>query len=290
MELTGVTADQRDAALIRLLSAPVFEVFPMAGVEDRMGHLSEGCKVSVTCSPTKGIEGTLALTEYLMERGFSVVPHIAARLVVDRDHLHQIGERLSTLGVSEIFVIGGDQKHRVGRFDSAFELLSSLAEAGHQFERVGVAAYPEGHPILEDATLLRALRDKQQLATYMVTQMCFDPEAIVSWVSEMRRRGITLPVHIGIPGAVKMQKLLRFSMRVGVGDSMRFLKKHTRLVAKIFRYAPDDVIAGLVPHISDRALGVQRFHIYTFNEIQSTEEWRRRLIGTTKEGLDAHSV
>ena len=42
----------------------------------------------------------------------------------------------------------------------------------------------------------------------------------------MRASGVTLPVHIGLPGVADLTKLLTISGRIGVADSARYLKKN----------------------------------------------------------------
>ena len=135
-------SDARNEALVEALAQPRFELIPMEGAIERAALLPEGAKVTVTCSPTRGIESTLLLGEKLLERGFRIVPHIAARLVADRAHLDEIVRRLDDLGVREIFVIGGDAKKIVGAFSSAVELLSAMADSGYDFEHVGIGGYP----------------------------------------------------------------------------------------------------------------------------------------------------
>ena len=247
--------------------------------------LPKEAKVTVTCSPTRGIESTLLLTERLAGRGLQAVPHISARLVADKEHLKGIVRRLNDLDVKEIFVIGGDAKQPSGPFSSAFELLCAMTDMGHNFEHVGIAGYPEGHPVIEDDTLSRALRDKLPFATYIVSQMCFDPRAIVGWVIDLRRQGIQLPVIVGVPGVVDKKRLFQVSRKIGVGDSARFLKKHTNLMVSLFAslfksggYSPDRLVRELAPYVGDRDRNIIGFHVYTFNQIESTEKWRRRML------------
>jgi methylenetetrahydrofolate reductase (NADPH) len=277
--------DESEGALGEVLARPRYEVFPAKGAEDLVARLPKEAKVTVTCSPTRGIESTLLLTERLAERGLQVVPHISARLVADEEHLEGIVRRLGDLGVREIFVIGGDAKKPVGSFSGAFGLLCAMADMGHDFEHVGIAGYPEGHPVIGDDALRRALRDKLPFATYIVSQICFDPRAIVDWVADIRRGGIRLPVIVGIPGVVDNKRLFQVSRRIGVGDSARFLKKHTNLTMSLFAglfksggYSPDDLVGELAPYVGDLDFNIIGFHVYTFNQIESTEKWRRRML------------
>jgi methylenetetrahydrofolate reductase (NADPH) len=272
--------------LTRALAHPRFELIPIKGVEEHARHLPPGAKVTVTCSATRGLEETLLLTERLAERGLEVVPHISARLVVDEAHLRDILRRLADLNLREIFVIGGDAKAPAGPFSGALDLLRAVAHLGHGFEEIGVAAYPEYHPFMEADTLRRVLEEKQPFATYMVTQICFDSEVIARWLGDVRERGINLPVHIGIPGVVDTKRLLGVSLRIGVGDSTRFLLKHTNMVARLLTprsYQPDELVDQLAPCFDVPEYNIRGLHINTFNQIESTEKWRQEM-------LNAHRV
>ena len=282
-------SDERREALAEALAQPRFELIPMEGARERAAHLPKGAKVAITCSPARGIESTLLLGEELLERGFRIAPHISARLVADRAHLEEIVRRLDDLDVREIFVIGGDAKKPVGPFPGAFELLSAMADVGHNFEHVGIGGYPEGHPAIDDNTLRRALLDKQPFATYIVSQMCFDPGAILSWVADIRQRGIELPVYIGLPGVVKRKRLLQVSLKIGVGDSARFLTKYTNVLTRFLKpggYSPDELVKKLAPYLGDRDYNIAGFHIYTFNQVESTEKWRQQMLSPGGEAAE----
>jgi methylenetetrahydrofolate reductase (NADPH) len=268
-----------------LLSRPRFEILPTKGAEEQAGYLPRDAKVAVTCSPTKGIESTLRLSEGLLQRGFRVVPHIAARLVSDRAHLQRILRWFDEHSVREIHVIGGDAREPVGPYTSAFELLDVMSQLDHGVEKVGIGGYPEGHPLIDDEVLDRALVDKQPFASYVVSQLCFDSDTILGWISDIRDRGILLPVYVGLPGAVDRKKLLQISLKVGVGDSVRFLRKQSGLVGMLLKpggYSPDELVERLVPYAGDRHYDIAGLHLYTFNQVESTEQWRQWMLGPQK--------
>jgi methylenetetrahydrofolate reductase (NADPH) len=268
-----------------ILSRPRFEILPMKGAEEQADNLPKDALVAVTCSPTKGIESTLRCSERLLHRGFRVVPHVAARLVADRAHLEEILRWLGEHGLREIHVIGGDSREPVGPYESAFQLLDAMSQLEHGIEEVGIGGYPEGHPLISDEELDRALMDKQPFASYVVTQLCFDADAILGWISYVRHRGIRLPVYIGLPGAVDRKKLLQVSLEVGVGDSVRFLKKQAGLVGMLLKpggYSPDELVERLVPYAGDEHFDIAGVHLYTFNQVQRTEQWRQRMLGPKK--------
>src|SRR5215213_5862089 len=127
----------RNASLIRALSRPRFELMPMEGAIGRAdGRPLRGGESRHKLFADAGIEGTLLLGEELLDRGFEIVPHLAARLVTDSAHLEEIVRWLEDLNVEEVFVIGGDAREPAGQFSSALELLSAMADVGQRFEQV----------------------------------------------------------------------------------------------------------------------------------------------------------
>jgi methylenetetrahydrofolate reductase (NADPH) len=269
----------------RLLSQARFELVPLHSAPEQIPHLPEGSTVSVTWSPTRGLEPTLALCEQLAARGFRAVPHVAARQVKGEAELADIADRAAAAGIEEIFVVGGDATEPEGPFRSALELLVCLDRLGKGFDRVGVAGYPEPHPLVDDGVMIRALKDKQPFATYVVTQICYSAGRLFAWIDRIRGAGVELPVYVGVPGAVRRAKLLEISLRIGVGDSIRYLGKRGGTVARLLRsraYRPDGFVADVASGLEGRANDVIGFHINTFNQVESTERWRREIVAGSK--------
>jgi methylenetetrahydrofolate reductase (NADPH) len=265
-------------ALARVLRAPTFELVPLKNALDQAAYLPAGATVSVTASPAKGIEATVALCEQLQGRGFRAVPHLSARMVRDRSHLADLIAWLEGAGVDRAFVVGGDAKEP-GDFVDGLSLLREMADIGHPLSEIGIPCYPQGHAFIADGLLLEALRGKAAFASYMTTQLCFDPGAIATWIAARRAEGLALPIHVGVPGVAEPHKLLAISARIGVADTHRFLTKNLRFVARLVRsggfYRPDALLEGVAPHIADPAAGIVDLHMYTFNAVDTFEAWRR---------------
>ena len=191
---------QHHRALRRTLQRSYLEVIPAKGIKEKLAVLPHGAWVAITCSPSKPVEATLKLAEQLDSRRFRLVPHIAARMVRDRSHLQDILTRLDEMQIHSIFVPGGDRETPIGDYACALDLLRDMAELGHRIPDVGVTAYPEGHPTIDDKTLIETLLAKQPLATYFVTQMCFDADVILRWLADMRARGLTLQAWVALLG------------------------------------------------------------------------------------------
>ena len=268
-------------ALARLLAGPTFELVPLKNALSQADHLPAGATVSVTASPAKGLEATVALCEELQARGFRAVPHLSARMVRDRVHLSDLVAWLEGAGVDRAFVVGGDAKEP-GDFPDGLSLLREMHEIGHPLGEIGIPCYPQGHAFIADGPLLEALRAKAAFASYMTTQLCFDPGAIASWIAARRADGLELPVHVGVPGVAEPHRLLAISARIGVADTHRFLSKNIRFVARLMRsggfYRPDGLVEGIAPHAADPSARIVDIHLYTFNAVDATEKWRRDYI------------
>ena len=253
-----------------------FEVLPFDDIVAEAARLPRAARVSITCSPKHGPDGGLEMAARLCQLGHSLTLHVAARMVRDRDHLDRLLTGMADAGVEDLFLIAGDVEEPVGEYSSAVELLPLVADHPERPELIGIAGYPEGHPLISGEELERALRDKSRRADYVVTQMCFDAETLRGWIARQREQGMDLPVVMGMPGKVKRRKLLGMSARIGVGPSLDFLRKQKGLRALLSRRSTaDHLFDGVVPLLDDPQLAVAGFQYFTFNELLQTWEWHQ---------------
>jgi methylenetetrahydrofolate reductase (NADPH) len=283
----STTPNARDSAQTRSRMSGVFrnlgyEVLPFKGTEENVvKFVPKDMRLTVTASPPRGINATIALVEKLAGYGYTVAPHLSARMIAGDEELAAIVTRLRAAGVTSVFVVGGDAKDAAGEYENALDLLKALQRVGHTFTDIGIGGYPEGHAFISDEQLDAALLEKAPFATYIVTQICFDPKAIVTWAESIKSKGVNLPVRVGMPGAVSRQKLLRISLASGVGDSVAFLKKQQSMFWRFFvpgGYSPNKLIQGLKRGIGDTNNNISDFHIFTFNELEQTDLWRRKML------------
>jgi methylenetetrahydrofolate reductase (NADPH) len=257
------------------------EIIPIPGIEERLGALQPNSHVAVTCSPTKGVDETIELSEKLIAQGFQVIPHIAAKCVSGEKHLETIVKRLDALSIESIFVPGGDRPEPIGEFNNAYDLLKALQKSGHNIKNIGIAAHPEGHPDVNEKILMEALEKKKDLADYIVTQMCFDANILGDWLIRINQQGVDLPVWIGLPGVIERGRLLRTSLRIGVGDSLNFLRKKSQVAAELMKssiYNPDKLITSISEYKDIAYTNLAGYHIFCFNQIEITEKWRTETI------------
>ena len=267
--------------MVRLLEQARYEVLPTASTEEKvLTHVPRDVVVTVTASPGKGLEATLDLGERLAGHGYVVVPHLAARMVTGRGQLAEICDRLTGKGITRVFVPGGDAEP-AGDYPDALALLEDLADLGRPFTQVGITGYPESHPTIADDLTVQSMWDKRRYATHVVSNLTFDPAAIRDWIHRMRRRGITMPLLLGIPGPVDRAKLLAMSTKIGVGESTRFLVKHKGTFARLAApggFTGERFLERCAPTLGEPGALVEGLHVFTFNQIAETEAWRRELL------------
>jgi methylenetetrahydrofolate reductase (NADH) len=272
-------ADAESSALQRLLERPLFELIPLRDALQRADYLPSGAATTVTASPTHGIESTIELCEGLIAHGHPATPHLAAHMIRDRAHLTELLARCASAGIEDAFVIGGDARDR-GDIHDGLGLLRLMDELGHPFRSIGMAGYPEGHPKIPDERLLSSLKEKQSYATYVTTQMSFDTGAITSWMAWIRDSGVTLPIHLGLPGVVHVRRLIKVAARIGVGGSVRYLRKNRQLFRLAFgrSFTPERLLWSLASTLADPRAEAQALHLFTFNQIEATVSWRERML------------
>jgi methylenetetrahydrofolate reductase (NADPH) len=202
-------------------------------------------------------------------------------MITGPSELAEIVARLTSVGVTNVFCPAGDADPAAGEYVGALALLEDLTEMGRPFAEVGITGYPESHPDIEDDVAIQSMWDKRQHATYIVSNLCFDPRTIGSWIRRVRRRGVDLPVLVGMPGPVERAKLLTMATKIGVGQSVRFLSSHVGTFARIAApggYNPEKFLRRCAQDLSDPTLRVDGLHLFTFNQVAPTESWRQALL------------
>ncbi|MBP6996216.1 MAG: methylenetetrahydrofolate reductase [Phycicoccus sp.] len=260
-----------------LMRTARFEVMPTAKIEEQvLASVPRDVPVTVTAAQNKGIEATIALSVSLAGQGYRVVPHLAARMISGRPELEEIVARLTGAGITDVFIPGGDATPPAGSYEQALDLLEDLDTLGRPFSHIGITGYPESHPTIDDDVTIQSMWDKRKYATHIVTNMTFDAEHFGTWVERIRRRGVTLPVLVGVPGPVERAKLLRMATMIGVGQSMSFLKKQRGIFARIAApgFHPDRFVARIAALSADNQLGIEGLHVFTFNQVDVIERWR----------------
>jgi methylenetetrahydrofolate reductase (NADPH) len=222
----------------------------------------------------------------IRECGFEPVPIISSR----RLHSQQDLDDLLTAFIAEarptrFIFVGGDPAAPAGPYRDSLGLLKSGVLKRHAIRRIGIVAYPEGHPKIDSATLWSALKWKLAFledagcSVEITTQFGFDADAIVRWIERLRGEGIDTPVRIGVPGPADVGKLLRFARQFGVVTSAGIARKYGLSLTKLSqRVGPERFFERLILEMAGRNLGVVLYHLYPFGGIPDTVRWMARYL------------
>jgi methylenetetrahydrofolate reductase (NADPH) len=259
---------------------PRFEVMPFDSVKPKINDLPVNSSVAVTTSEQLGIEKTINFCEEISSQDRKIIPHIASRYIQDEKHFDEIYNRLKNIGVEDVFIPAGDLEDAEGRFESSYDLIKYIKSEDLNFDRIGVTGYPEGHEFLSKETLWEYLELKSEIADYIVTQICFDPEKIIAWAEKVQSKSYNYDIVVGVPGVVEIEKMIKISRKIGVGDSLKFVKKTTgvidflrNIISSKGRYNPESLVQSLE---KSETVNFSSYHFYTFNRIESTSNWFQR--------------
>ncbi|KAF8850002.1 methylenetetrahydrofolate reductase-like protein [Acephala macrosclerotiorum] len=159
-----------------------------------------------------------------------------------------------------------------GGFQYAKDLVRHIRQRYGKHFDIGVAGYPEGCDDQKDEEiLLDHLKEKVDAgATFIVTQMFYDADNFVRWVSQVRAKGITVPIIPGIMPISTYASFLRRANHMGCkippewSAALEDVKNDDAAVRSIG--------TGLVAEMCRKILkaGIHHLHFYTMNLAQAT--------------------
>ena len=107
------------AAVRALVGHADIEVIPLRSADEKLQAVPAGSTVTVTTSAKLGLARTLEFAEKAVRAGYNVVPHLAARQLAGEEELRRFAGRLGELGISQLYLIGGDATPPAGPYGSA---------------------------------------------------------------------------------------------------------------------------------------------------------------------------
>jgi methylenetetrahydrofolate reductase (NADPH) len=243
--------------------------------------LPAGSEIFLSAVPKRPRDEVVDAARLIRMAGLNPVPHLAARGFPDPGAAADLLARLrGEADVTAALVIGGDIPRPAGGISEAQQLIESgvLRQAG--ILRVGIAGYPDGHPLMSDEALESTLVTKIAAAqsqghdVHIVTQFCFEPKALIRWIEWLRARGVNLPVRVGLAGPTSLMTWLNYARRCGVRASAEALARSSGLVRHMFNaVAPDTIIRALADATSGDRLGEISPHLFSFGGTGPTARW-----------------
>lgn len=253
-------------------------------LEEARDTIPQGTRINVTFLGNEDLEMRLAAARAVKRLGFVPVPHISARRLGSRDDFERFLAGLHADGTSDnVFVVGGDPAHPEGPYADSLSLIDTGLLQEYGVRHVGISGYPGGHPAIDGGALWSALQDKhtalaaEHLEGGIITQFGFDVDPVLAWVEEVRRRGIGLPIRIGVPGPAGIKRLMSYASRFGVGTSASIAKKYGFSLTNLMgTTGPDRFLRDLAAAQDPARHGRLKIHFYTFGGLKATSDWATR--------------
>jgi methylenetetrahydrofolate reductase (NADPH) len=245
-----------------------------------------GTKIFIALIDPADAAAQLEAAKAVRAHGLEPVPHLPARFIKDRDDLFaRVARFAREAKVAEMLVLGGGASEPLGAYDAAIQLIESGVFEAHGVRRIGLAGHPEGNPDIVRkhgaAMLLRALMEKQAgaaahgLDAFIATQFLFEAEPVAQWAADLRRDGIHLPIHVGVPGPATIKTLAKYALMCGVGNSARLIRRQALNVSKLLTVStPDEFVGDLARISAERPeLNIVAPHFYPFGGFDKLFDW-----------------
>ena len=249
-------------------------------------ELADGTAVYVAHPPGVPIDDIVSLAGQVQKLGLKATPHIIARKLESPEQLERALARCQELGIHNALCVAGDITAERPAYDSSLEVLQTGLFKRYGFREVGIAGHPEGSKAIGEERVEQALRGKVEFAktagfdVYFATQFGFDPQPFIDWEAATTAKGITLPIHVGLPGPASLRQLAKFAMLCGVGASMRMLTSRTSAMANLLStQAPDEMVTALARHKGANPQSrFKKVHFFAFGGVVKTARWANAVI------------
>ena len=145
-----------------------------------------------------------------------------------------------------------------------------MAELPERPAEVGISGYPESHHFISDETTIEAMFEKEPMASYIVSQICFDADVIRTWIQRVRERGTSLPIWIGSPARWRPASCPHLAAdRAGaVGPLPARAARHAAPLPGAAHLHAHRAAGRAGPAFAEPADKVGGIHVYTFNELK----------------------
>ena len=274
------------------ISGYSMEVIPKTVVktDSFVGILPKSTRVYLAHLKGEGIEQMIAAAKRLHHEGFTVMPHIPARVIKNQAMLSDwLSMYQNEAGVDEALLLAGGSHEPIGDYGSSIQLIESGIFDKAGFKRLHIAGHPEGNKDIDPdggiKNVSEALSWKQEFLkrtdakVAIVTEFCFDANVVKKWADDIKDNGIDIPIHIGIAGPAKLQTLLKFSVECGIGSSMQIFTKRAKDITKLLLpYKPTQVLKDLAEYkAKDPKFNIEQVHFFPFGGIKQTSDWVREV-------------
>ncbi|HTO50948.1 MAG TPA: methylenetetrahydrofolate reductase [Burkholderiales bacterium] len=273
------------ASIVRLARGASIETSTrnLAEIDGYAERLPPGADVFAAWLPGTPYHHLVSVAKRLRQAGLNPVPHIAARRLASEEAAREFLALLrDEAQVTRALLIAGDSAVPVGPFESSLSFLETGLLEAHGICSIGIAGYPEGHPRIAWSALEAACDRKLAYAArngidaFIVSQFCFDPDAIVAWVERLRAGRVTVPIRIGVAGIATIRTLLNYARRCGIGSSIRALGSDPiSLPRLLMQQGPETLVRRIAA--AEAGASVAGLHCFAFGGFAQGARWLQRV-------------
>lgn len=282
MDISGLKSKRRNRDVVERFSLEV-TAKDASQLSDLAPDIPKGTLISVPYLPSDSGNDRISAAKTIRQFGFEPMPHIAARSIGTEAELSgALSGFVREAQVTRLLILAGDLDPPKGAFPDTAAILRSGVLQQHAIRHVAIAGHPEGHPSQSASVLTEAISEKRRILEALnlewsiFTQFTFSAVPVLEWIIGIRSRGITVPIHVGIPGPASIRTLMRFAAVCGVSSSTAVLKKYGLSITQLLSSAgPDVLVDDYADAMVDGVYGDIRLHFYPFGGVRKSVEWIR---------------
>lgn len=228
------------------------------------------------CSMTYGAGGSsqsesFSAIQRLQKQGHVAAAHITA-VGASAVEVNQAAQTFVEAGVDHLVALRGDSPN--GPFTPHPQGYAYGADLVAGLRRwfdgtISVAAYPETHPEAHSANVdighLAAKIDAG--ASQVMTQYCYDTDALLGFADRVRARAMDVPIVVGIMPIHDIEAIQRFSARCGASVPAKIAAQFERLSDSNDQFQlAVEIAVKQIELLADQ--GLDQVHLYTLNRPQ----------------------
>jgi len=278
---SGLSGEQQAIAALAQAASVEMTWHDSVHLDACRNFLSPGTLMYVSHIPGQTWQETLSTCVAVRAAGLDPVPHVPVRELTDEAALENLLAKLvAQAAVRRVLLIAGDRSKPSGPFSQALDVLQSGQLERHGIRRVTVAGHPEGHPQISTGELRRAERDKLAWAAdagieiEFLTQFFFETAPFISWVEDLRAKGVRARILAGLTGPAKLTTLFKYALRCGVGPSIRALgARPGSFVGLVGERGPERLVREIAHAAAGGGLESIGIHLYSFGGLAQSCAW-----------------
>ena len=218
------------------------------------------------------------VTKLLKYTNVPVSPHLTC-VGIKKNQATELLDKYIELGVNRVMVLKGDtptvrfpykNSRDKGDFRFANEMVEFIKEQYKSYFHIQVGAFPEKHPQSKSFTndIKFFVNKMNSGADSAVTQYFYNVDAYFSFVEEVQKFGVDVPIVPGIMPITNYEKLMSFSKMAGA-EIPSWIMNRLQLYKddeESLKAFGQEVVGEMCLKL--KAGGVKDFHFYSMNRTE----------------------